>query len=107
MQDKQLTVAKKGEIIRLTKAGFSPKNTAIRLGISRSTVARWQERFATEENVMRKAGTGWQIKHNCVNQDIPIHRFASANPIITARQIGGKWLEWSYFIAISTFLLQI
>ena len=88
-RNKKLNYALKGALIALWEEGKSKGQIANVLGISKSTVRHWVNRYGETGSVDRKAGSGRQ---RCTTplEDMRIRRFVRENPITTASDILSK-----------------
>lgn len=99
-QNQKLKDADKGSIIALTNMGLSISAISRQIGCSRATVRLWQQRYADENNVKRKVGSGGKRATTAVD-DARIVDCVRQQPITTARKIAGKYN--TPFIIISIF----
>ncbi|KAG0723147.1 hypothetical protein GWK47_005689 [Chionoecetes opilio] len=47
----QNLILRRGQIVSLLKAGYSPKSIAAKVGVARSTVSKWQKRYEESGNL--------------------------------------------------------
>lgn len=83
---KQLNDKERAAIIAFTLDGKSIRAIANLLGIGDATVVRWQRRYAEENDVNRKAGSGRPPKTTPA-QDRRLLLAVQAKPITTAAEI--------------------
>ena len=56
--NKKLSFAERGAIVALTNSGLGVREIARQLGISPTTVGRWQFRFLETGDILRREGSG-------------------------------------------------
>ena len=88
-REKKLGLAERGAIIALTHAGKSQTQIANAVGVARSTVKLWQDRFEDSEDVKRKVGSG-RPRSTTPEQDQSILEAVRRQPITTAQAIAGS-----------------
>lgn len=88
-RNKKLNLAEKGAIIALTQSDKSIGQIANSLGISKSSVSRWQQRFEETGDIKRKDGSG-RPRLTTREQDRLIIQEVQRQPITTAAAIQGQ-----------------
>lgn len=103
-RNKKLNFAEKGEIVALTQADKSIGEISNSLGISKSSVFRWQKRFEETGDIMRKAGSDRPRLTN-PNQDREIIAEVRRQPITTAASILGKLINGNTVVSFCSCLI--
>jgi transposase len=86
---KHLNDQERASTIAFTECGKTVAFISERLGISGSTVSRWQTRYRETGEVIRQRGSGRPKKMTPADED-NIVQVIAAKPITTAQEIAGK-----------------
>ena len=87
--NKKLSLAERGAIVALTNSGLGVREIARQLGISHTTVGRWQFRFLETGDILRREGSG-RPRVTTRLQDLRLLRVVLNKPITTSKEIAGK-----------------